>query len=245
MRLVTYNIHAAVGRDRRVDLERIANVLGEQRPDVVALQEVDRGRDRTGLTDQAAELAAALGLSSRFCTTRTFDCGDFGLAVLSRFPVVAAHEYDLSYNNRREPRSCLRVDLELAPGMLLHVFNCHLGLATLERLYQRQRMLSDAILLSEELKDPVVLMGDFNDRPVSVVHPQLREHFVDAFRATGKRLGATTFRYGPLNLRLDHIYVSPQIRVVDCAVCRTGKAKVASDHRPLIAEIELDRTVRA
>ncbi len=238
LRLVTYNIHSGVGVDGRLDLDRTGAVIGDARPDIVALQEVDRGLVRTGLADQAAVLAKALDLGSRFCTTRTFDRGDFGLAVLSRYPVVAAHEYDLSYGKRREPRSCLRVDLELSPGMLLHVFNCHLGLATTERRYQRRRMLSDAILLSEELHHPVVLMGDFNDRPLPVVHTELRQHFVDAFRTTGKRRGAT-FRYGPLRLRLDHIYVSREIRVVECGVSRRGAAGVASDHRPLFAEIEM------
>jgi endonuclease/exonuclease/phosphatase family metal-dependent hydrolase len=239
LRLVTYNIHSGFGRDGRLDLERIGTVLRTEEPDVVALQEVDRGLARTGLQDQAAALAARLGLASRFCTTRTMDRGDFGLAVLSRFPVVAAHEYDLTYHERREPRSCLRVDLEVEPGTLLHVFNCHLGLATLERRYQRRRMLSDAILLSEELHDPVVLMGDFNDRPFSVVHSGLRQHFVDAFN-TKRRRGSATFRFGPLALRLDHIYVSRQVRVVDCTVCRNPAARVASDHRPLMAEIEID-----
>jgi len=238
VRLVTYNIHSAVGTDGRHDLERIGDVIGRQRPDVVALQEVDRGRARTALEDQASMLAESLGFASRFCTTRQFETGDFGLAVLSRFPVVAAQQYDLSYGERREPRSCLRVDVAVAPDLLLHVFNCHFGLATLERRWQRRRMLSDAILLSEDLHHPVVLMGDFNDRPVSVVHSELRQHFVDAFGATGKRR-CTTFVYGPLRLRLDHIYVSHQVRVVDCGVSATGDARIASDHRPLVAEIEL------
>jgi endonuclease/exonuclease/phosphatase family metal-dependent hydrolase len=99
-------------------------------------------------------------------------------------------------------------------------------------------MLSDLILLSEELHHPVVLMGDFNDRPWSVVHPALRRHFRDTFRATGKRRGAT-FQLGPFGLKLDHIYVSDEVGVVDCSVRRDGLASVASDHRPLVAEIEL------
>ena len=238
LRIATWNIHSAVGVDGRHDLGRIGSVLCEVRPDVVALQEVDRGLRRTAFEDQAAGLAARLGFGSRFCATRTASPGDFGIAVLSRFPVVAAHEYDLTYGERREPRSCLRVDLAPTGDTRLHVFNCHFGLATLERRYQRRRMLSDAILLSEELHDPVVLMGDFNDRPVSVVHSSLRQHFTDAYRATGKRRGAT-FGFGPLRLRLDHIYVSRQMRIIDCAVCRTQTARIASDHRPLVAEVEI------
>jgi endonuclease/exonuclease/phosphatase family metal-dependent hydrolase len=81
-------------------------------------------------------------------------------------------------------------------------------------------------------------MGDFNDRPFSVVHAQLRRHFVDAYRATGKPRVAT-FRKGPLGLMLDHIYVSRDVRVVACEVRTTGAADVASDHRPLVAEVEV------
>ena len=66
-------------------------------------------------------------------------------------------------------------------------------------------MVSDAILLSKELHHPVVVMGDFNDRPISVVHRTLRKHFTDAFTAAGKRWGPT-FRVGPIPFRLDHIY---------------------------------------
>ena len=99
-------------------------------------------------------------------------------------------------------------------------------------------MLSDAILLSEDLQHPVVLMGDFNDSPLSVVHSSLRRHFRDAFRAAGRRWGPT-FRAGVIPLRLDIIYVSPAIRVLDCFVRKDPLARVASDHLPVIATVEI------
>jgi endonuclease/exonuclease/phosphatase family metal-dependent hydrolase len=239
IKLVTYNIHSGVGVDGRYDLERIASLLNEEKADVIALQELERNSERCLFHDQAVELAARLDMTSSFCATRTTGEGHFGLCTLSRYPAISQRQYDLSWRPNREPRSCLRVDLELEPGLQLHVFNCHLGLATGERRYQRQMMLSDAILLSQELCHPVVVMGDFNDRPVSVVHRELRRHFVDAFRTAGSRDG-TTFRYGPLRLRLDHIYVGPGVKVLDCAVRRRGVARVASDHRPLVARVEIN-----
>jgi endonuclease/exonuclease/phosphatase family metal-dependent hydrolase len=121
---------------------------------------------------------------------------------------------------------------------VLHVFNCHLGLAARERVFQRNRMLSDAILLSRDLHHPVVVMGDFNDSPISVVHRSLRRHFTDAFSAAGKHWGPT-FKAGPLPLRLDRIYCSRNIRVLDCRVGGGELARVASDHRPVIAALEL------
>jgi endonuclease/exonuclease/phosphatase family metal-dependent hydrolase len=150
---------------------------------------------------------------------------------------VHCEKYDLSYGQAREPRYCLRTDLEVAPGAVVHVFNCHLGLTRRERRFQRDRMLSDAMLLSEELHHPVVLMGDFNDSPVSVIHSSLRRHFRDAYRATGRRWGPT-FRAGVIPIRLDYIYVSRGIRVLDCLVRKDPLARVASDHLPVVATIE-------
>ncbi len=235
---MTYNIHSGVGVDRRYDLGRIGRVLKEERPDVAALQELECGAGRTSYDDQASVLADDLASASSFCATRPVGEGSFGIGVLSALRVLRHEQYDLSYQPHREPRYCLRLDLEVEPGAVLHVFNCHLGLAARERTFQRKQMLSDAILLSGDLRHPVVVMGDFNDRPISVVHRTLRKHFTDAFRASGKRWGPT-FKFGPIPVRLDHIYVSAGIRVLDCRVRNDALARVASDHRPVIASVEV------
>jgi endonuclease/exonuclease/phosphatase family metal-dependent hydrolase len=235
---MTYNIHSGIGVDKRYDLERIRRVLDDERPHIAALQELDCGMGRTSYDDQSNALANDLDLKSFVCATRPVEQGSFGMAVLSPFRVVQQREYDLSYQPHREPRYCLRVDIEVEPGAVLHVFNCHLGLSARERAFQRKQMLSDAILLSEELHHPVILMGDFNDRPISVVHRNLRKHFTDAFTAAGKRWGPT-FRVGPIPFRLDHIYISRGIRVLDCWVRNDELTRVASDHRPVIASLEV------
>ena len=235
---MTYNIHSGVGLDQRYDLGRIRQVLADEKPHVVALQEIECGSSRSASEDQSSVLAQGLGLAASFCPTRQVDQGAFGMAVLSSFPVLHQHHYDLTYKPTREARYCQRVDLSIAPGAVLHVFNCHLGLAARERAFQRDRMLSDAILLSEDLHHPVVLMGDFNDSPISVVHRRLRTHFFDAFSLVGKRWGPT-FKLGPIPIRLDHIYCSENIRVVDCWVRDDELTGVASDHRPVIASLEV------
>ena len=238
LKLLTYNIHSGFGVDRRYNLDRIREVLASESPDIAALQELDCRMWRSGYADQAKDLAEALSLNAFFCPTRQVESGAFGMAVLSPFPVIRRKQYDLSYHPNREPRSCFRTDLQIEPSAVLHVFNCHLGLAIRERTFQRKQMLSDAILLSEDLQHPVVLMGDFNDRPISVVHRQLRRHFNDAYSAAGKHWGPT-FKAGPFPIRLDHIYVNPAIRVVDCSVRTDSLTRVASDHRPVIATVEV------
>ena len=235
---MTYNIHSGVGLDKRYDLGRIRRVLDEERPDIAALQELECGSPPTSYDDQATLLAGDRELSSSYCATRPAGQGSFGIGVLSAFPVVHQQHYDLSFPAGREPRFCLRVDLEIAPGAVLHVFTCHLGLGPRERTFQRKQMVSDAILLSKELRHPVVLMGDFNDRPIPVVHRDLRRHFIDAFTALGKR-GGPTFKAGPLALRLDHIYLSEGIRVLDCWVRNDDLTRVASDHLPVIASVDV------
>ena len=235
---MTYNIHSGIGTDERYDLERIRRVIADERPDIVALQEVECGLSRSSSDDQPAALADTLRLAAHFCSARRVEQGSFGLAVLSPFEVLQHQQYDLTYSPHHEPRFCQRVDLRVAPGAVLHVFNCHLGLAARERAFQRERMLSDAILLSEDLHHPVLLMGDFNDSPISVVHRSLRKHFVDAYSAVGKRWGPT-FNIGFIPLRLDHIYCSRNIRVLECRVRRDDVTRVASDHRPVIASLEL------
>ena len=235
---MTYNIHSGVGVDKRYDLGRIRRVLTSEQPHVVALQELECRSERTSDDDQSSVLASDLAFKSFFCPTRPAGHGSFGIGVLSAFPVLHHQRYDLSYQTHREPRYCLRVDLEIEPGAVLHVFNCHLGLGVRERTFQRKQMVSDAILLSEELHHPVVLMGDFNDSPISVVHRNLRKHFADAFTTAGKRWGPT-FKAGPVPYRLDRIYVSGDIRVLDCWVRNDELTRVASDHRPVIASVEV------
>jgi endonuclease/exonuclease/phosphatase family metal-dependent hydrolase len=235
---MTYNIHSGVGVDARYDLGRIRRVLSDERPDIAALQELECGSLRTSSEDQSGVLANDLAVTSSYCATRPAGQGSFGIGVLSAFPVLHQQHYDLSYQTGSEPRYCQRVDLAIAPGAVLHVFNCHLGLGARERTFQRKQMVSDAILLSKDLRHPVVLMGDFNDRPLPVVHRTLRKHFTDAFTATGKRWGPT-FKAGPIPFRLDHIYLGSNVRVVDCWVRNDALTRVASDHRPVIALVDV------
>jgi endonuclease/exonuclease/phosphatase family metal-dependent hydrolase len=237
--LMTYNIHSAIGRDRRYELERVAAILRSESPDIIALQEVNRGMASTKRHDQPRMLADMLGMNEYFCRTSIRGGGEWGIALLSPFTLVHRHEYDLTYRPTRKPRFCLRVDIEIANKAVLHVFNCHLGLTSRERLFQRKQMLSDAVLLAKDLQQPTIVMGDFNDRPLSVVHRHLRTYFEDTFRMIGKRCGPT-FSYGLLRLKLDHIYVSPGIRVLNSWVRRDASAHIASDHLPVVSVVDVE-----
>ena len=118
LRVVTYNVHKCRGLDRRTTVMRIAEVLGEIRPDIAALQEV--------LEDQAEAIARELALTFVMGENRTLQGWAYGNAVLSRFPIRTSENYDLSVQGR-ESRGCLRADIVWPGSAVLHVFNVHLG----------------------------------------------------------------------------------------------------------------------
>lgn len=230
--VVSYNIHRGVGLDGRLDLDRIAGVIAEISPDVVGLQEVVRGRG-PGPADQIAYLARRLGMQPIMGVTRAHGDGAYGNAVLTRLPVVGAARFDLS-RERREPRGCLRVDLDTA-GAVLHVFNCHLGLGARERRGQIE-LLVRIVRASAGLDGPRMLMGDFNEWYPGPVTRALEREFPSPAHAR-RRTHPAVF---PL-FHLDRIYWDAQLAVEAVHAHRSRLARVASDHLPVVARFGLPR----
>lgn len=237
-KIMTYNIHSGIGRDRRYRLDRIIEVIAGENPEVVALQEVDNNLRRTKFDHQSKIIGNALGMDYHHCVNRYSEGGEFGITTLSRFPIHSRQRHDLSFRARMEPRGSLRTDLHGGDSIRLHIFNVHLGLNARERQHQRRRLLSASILLDQTLQDPIVVLGDFNDRVLSVVHPAFRKHFADTFSLAGRGDGAT-FVWGRIKLRLDHIYICQQLKALDAYVVRNPLSQVASDHLPLVAIVKV------
>ncbi|MFT3915451.1 MAG: endonuclease/exonuclease/phosphatase family protein [Anaeromyxobacteraceae bacterium] len=237
MRIVTWNVHGLVGADGRRDPDRIARVLDDLAFDLAGLQEVTSGGPDAlrPLTDRLPGRHAAFG------PTRTPGGAAFGNAVLSRHPILATRTYDLSVPGR-EPRGCLRADVAL-PGTALHFFVAHLGLSARERRCQAGRLLSADVLRDAALSNPLVLAGDFNAfGPGAAVPRWLVRSLTDAARAAG-RVGPTFPARFPL-LRLDRCYVDAALRVTACEVVATPLVRRASDHLPLVVELELSAAAR-
>ncbi|HZH03774.1 MAG TPA: endonuclease/exonuclease/phosphatase family protein, partial [Myxococcaceae bacterium] len=133
--LVTYNIHSGIGGDGRFDLDRVVEVIEEARPDLVALQEVGDSRGVTPREDHPEYLAQRLGLQMAFGPNVVRGGRRYGNAVLSRMPILASHNYDLSVRGR-EARGALRCDIDLGTRKPLHLFCVHLGLSGSERRAQ-------------------------------------------------------------------------------------------------------------
>jgi endonuclease/exonuclease/phosphatase family metal-dependent hydrolase len=242
VRVLSWNVHAMRGADGRADPARIARVIEEVAPDVAGLQEVGMPLAPGGPPDPAAALGALVGMRAAFGPTMAHPRGfPYGNAVLSRHPISSLRNYDLSVPGR-EPRGCVRADVEVA-GASIHFFAAHLGLHWRERRRQAAQLLSADILRDAALAHPLVLVGDFNSLSNRSAVPRwLRRQLVDAARACGNEAPTFPSRF-PL-LRLDHCYVGAAFRVRAVEVVQTPLARRASDHLPLVVELELAPAAR-
>jgi endonuclease/exonuclease/phosphatase family metal-dependent hydrolase len=239
VRVVTYNIHKCRGMDRRVRPERILTVLRDLEPDIVALQEVVAGTGN-GARDQGRFLADALGLEYVLGENRKHRGAPYGNVTLSRFPVRAWRNYDISVP-RRHRRGCLRVDLALSETQILHVFNVHLGTALLERRSQGRKLVDRDIVHSPDLVGPRIILGDFNEWTRGLTSRLLEQHFesIEIRAHLGKR--RTYPGFFPIT-HLDHIYHDRALLLDQFALHRSRTAMIASDHLPLVAEFALSGT---
>ncbi len=244
IRVLTYNIHHGEGVDGRYDLERIAEVIASEAPDVVALQEIERFRRRTHHDDQPKLLASMLSMHYCFAPVRDHRHTDhhskaaYGNAILTRYDILSTSHFDLSIPGAREPRGCLHTLVRTSAG-LLHVFCVHLGLRRSERAQQMALLASSSILKNPRLTPaPAVLLGDFNNWwPVRTAR-HIQKQFVNACHVTGRRR-LLTFGSPLTFLALDYVYATPDIRILNCYVSRSRKVRVASDHRPLVSDLLL------
>lgn len=238
LRVATYNVHKCKGLDQRTRPERIARVLRELKADVIALQEVLSFPRSDPPEDQAAYLAQALEPKYHYWLgeNRKHRGAAYGNVVLSRFPIVHMHNYDITRSGR-ERRGCMRVDLDLG-GRLLHVFNVHLGTGFFERRYQGDLLVGREILINPELRAPRIVLGDFNEWTRGLATRLLRQHFAEVDVKNGQPRRRTFPGVLPL-LHLDHIYYERGLRLADFRIHRSRLALVASDHVPLVAEFDL------
>lgn len=233
-RIVTYNVHKCRGLDQRVRPERIVSVLREIDADIIALQEVLSLNNGKRSDDQARFISEELGFAHRLGEARQLRGGAYGNVVLSRLPLLAAYNYDVSQQGREE-RGCLRVDVGLSGYQLLHVYNVHLGTSYGERPLQARRLLDEEILNTQHLLGPRILLGDFNEWTRGVASKMLAEHFQSADLRL--HLGRTRTYPGVLPLlHLDHIYYDNALALEAASLHRSHTALLASDHLPLIAD---------
>ncbi|HEY2752989.1 endonuclease/exonuclease/phosphatase family protein [Phenylobacterium sp.] len=240
-RIVTYNVHRCVGMDRRLDVGRVADVLAALQPDIVALQELDVGRARTGGVDQAHEIARRLDMACHFHAALTVEEERYGDAILTCFPermVQAAPLPGHPMIRQLEPRGALWVEVEIE-GRPVQVINTHLGLVPKEQQIQAASLAGPGWLRHPRCRDATILLGDFNATATSVVYRTLLAGLAAARGLSPRKSPTATFPSALPVLRIDHLFVSPEIQVEDVFVPFSPLVRAASDHLPLVMDFNL------
>lgn len=244
LRLLTYNIHRAIGVDRRFRMGRIVDVLLHHDADVVLLQEVDVGVPRSRELDLALELAVLAGYRyhalGRNVALRK---GHYGNATLSRFPIVRERNIDLTIEWRKR-RGCQHTTIVM-PGSSrtaegVEVFNLHLGLSAVERAKQIALLLRCPEFRALPAHAPCLVGGDFNDwRSLLLQVFTLGLGFRSAtlFEETGRSLN--TFPAFAPRGALDRVFYRGGLHLERCQVSRLRVARVASDHLPVVVDFEI------
>lgn len=224
-RVLTWNIHGALGRNPRFNLARVVALIDRWDPHIVALQEVDSRRDKDTGINPFEFLQQALGEHGIGAKSITTDDGDYGQMLISRWPMNDTVIHDLSFPER-EPRRAIESTIETGHGPL-HFVATHLGLSVHERRTQVDKLLD----IAGRKLGMIVVAGDFNDwfwagSVRSALAHALPDH--TRFRTYPSRL--------PL-LRLDGIYCRPVGALTNAYT--DPEARHISDHLPVIADVRI------
>jgi endonuclease/exonuclease/phosphatase family metal-dependent hydrolase len=243
IRLVTYNIHSCQGTDGRLDVGRVAEVLTELKADVIALQEVEQAGATSAPSSQLSILARELEMEAHFTKTRPQGDDHFGIATLVRHPFEVRAEGTLR-SLRGEPRAAQWLAIR-AGATVIDLVNTHLSVNFFERFRQLRE------LYKHPEKDPppagafprlpnsdqLVFAGDFNAGYLSPEYRYLSRRLRNAQRCVRRLIKPTFPAQFPI-LRLDHVWVGRAWTVKAATVVNSVQARRASDHLPLLVDLE-------
>ncbi len=250
IRVATYNIHAGAGEDGRYDLARTASAISDLDADVVGLQEVDvHWGARSQWADTAQELADRLGMRVFFAPIYSLDPPaegqprrEYGVAVLSRWPIVAATNHPLTRLSTVVP------DPTPAPapgfpevviekqGARVHVYTTHLDYRADPSVRQTQ-VRETLDILADDAGKSRVLVGDLNATPEAPELAPLWPVLTDAWAAAPAAGTGLTYPAITPTKRIDYVTASTEVKVVASQVVETA----ASDHRPVVADLVVGR----
>jgi endonuclease/exonuclease/phosphatase family metal-dependent hydrolase len=238
LRVVTWNIHKGIGGvDRRYRLDRVVDLLASLAPDIAMLQEVSEDMPRSHFHDQPAALAEALAMPHlAFGPEHRFRMGGYGNLILSRWPLTEASRVDLTIGTRKKRGAMTARAHVQTPHHTrsLVLVNMHLGLTGSERGLQLERFLSSHPFAHLQRRTPIVLAGDLND-----VWGSLGARYLlpAGFGRAGSQLN--TFPAALPMRPLDGVFVRGDLRARHTSVPRSKLAKQASDHLPLVVDLDL------
>lgn len=231
IRIVTYNVHKAIGLDRLRRPDRILDVLGELAPDIAILQEADR---RFGARQTALPLAllTEAGLRAIPFETRADSIGWHGNAILVSHR-VAVTSHALLPIPSLEPRGAVMASVKV-DGAALRVVGMHLDLSGLWRRRQVRAVLET--LRSQSPHLPTIVAGDLNEwSPHGGCLPELTHEFRIAH-------SQPSFHTRRPVARLDRIMIGDGLRILASGTHHSARSRRASDHLPVWADVEVIAT---
>ncbi|MDH3292639.1 MAG: endonuclease/exonuclease/phosphatase family protein [Gemmatimonadota bacterium] len=227
VRVLAYNIHHGEGMDEVVDLQRLAALIRDLDPDLVALQEVDSVTTRTDAVDQAAALGRHTALEHVFGAFMAYQGGAYGMALLSRWPISESSNFRLP--DGAEPRTALSATVTSpTTGQRLRFVGIHFYRTDEERLAQATSL--EAHLGRGGI--PTILAGDFNSLPGSTV----MTHLARSWRVVAKGDNRFTFPSFAPEREIDFVLLRPADRF-EVLNQRVIDEPVASDHRPVVVDL--------
>ncbi|MCM5528206.1 endonuclease/exonuclease/phosphatase family protein [Parasegetibacter sp. NRK P23] len=233
LKILCYNIHHAnpPSKPGVIDMAAIAGVINREKPDVVALQEVDVHTGRSGVQlHQAEDLAARTGMKAYFGKAIDYDGGEYGVAILSKLPMDEGKAFPLP-NTGGEARVLATVRVKTAAGKYIRLACTHLDAQEEEnsRILQVNKILE----LTKDETLPVVIAGDFNAEPSSAVIKALDSRFS---RTCVANCGFTIPVINPTST-IDYIAFTP--KKFDVLLHKVINEQYASDHLPVYAELKM------
>ena len=235
LRVMSYNVkhgQAMTRRPIRANLEVQAAILREQRPDLIGLQEIDQGCKRSHGLDETGLFETMTGMNGAFGKFMDYDGGEYGLALLSRFPTSKVETVALP-PGRHEPRVALLHNFEVRAGLSVVFVNVHF-----DWLRESKERVRQAEALMDRLADvdlPVIVIGDYNARPGS----QTLQVFSRAgFELVPKEGSRYTFNSVTPSKEIDHVCVRGSSKYkIRAAGIKVIDERVASDHRPIVTDV--------
>ena len=235
VRILAYNIHHGEplnATNGRIDLEGIAAVIREQNPDLVALQEVDVNTNRAKI-NQAEELAKLLGMEFYFSKSIDYQGGEYGVAILSKYPIRSTKRLELPNNANGEPRTLAIATVELPNKKLLDFASAHLDLVVQNRIDQAEKLNQ----LAKESTNPLIVAGDLNAAPTAAEIVLLNKEYVFACQGNGCPF---TYPADKPHIAADYIILSKKANTLMSKLAYTAiMNKYSSDHLPVLGIYDL------
>ncbi len=233
IRILSYNIHHCnpPGEKDLIDLASIANTIADQQPDIVALQEVDVNTDRSGEGNQAAMIAKKLDMNYFFAKTIDYDGGEYGVAILSKYPMLETTIHELPTKGNEEARVLATAKVEVNQGTHILFGSTHLNSSksSENRILQMKKIVE----ISNSINNmDVIIAGDFNAVPQSEVINIAEENFNNTCDDCKPTFPATT----PSKV-IDYIFFKSKVNNLFVSSYDVIEDSHSSDHRPVFAEI--------